>query len=121
MSYERITCPRCRRGVPIRARRYAIHSIVPRGDIQCRMSWQLVPVTGVDEEAYETRAAIVADLACQMQDVDPLLVWDYLTAVPASELQRLLMVALAGIPLDRRIDDIFSWVHQLPVAQGRTA
>lgn len=117
MSQQRIVCPRCRRLVRVEARRYAIHSIVPRGDIQCRMSWQFVPVDGVDELAYATRAEIVADLASQLQDVDTILVWDYLTSLSGNELQRLLMVALCGIPVDRTVDDIFDWVNKLPVAR----
>ena len=53
----------------------------------------------------------------QVQDSDPQIVWDYLTALPADELQRLLMFALAGVPVDRHIDDIFGWVLELPAAR----
>ncbi|WP_268950232.1 hypothetical protein [Mycolicibacterium pulveris] len=38
--------------------------------------------------------------------------------MPANELQRLMMVALAAIPVDRRVEDMFAWVCDLPVAKG---
>ena len=118
MRYERITCPRCSREVCIREHRYAVHSITRSSGIRCRMSDQLVPATGFTPEDFETRAAIVADLAWQVQDGDPMLTWDYLTAMPADEMQRVLMVALAGIPTDRKLSEIFDWVVQLPAAKA---
>ena len=85
------------------------------------MSHKLVPASGLRPEAFETRAAIVADLAWQVHDGDPILAWDNLTAMPADELQRLLVVALAGIPTDLKVDQIWAWVRALPVAQREIA
>jgi 23S rRNA G2445 N2-methylase RlmL len=53
---------------------------------------------------------------------DPRHVWAYLTALPAAEVQRLLVFALAAIPVDRRVEDLFGWVANLPSARaGRSA
>jgi hypothetical protein len=114
--YDRITCPRCAREVCIKEGRYAIHSISERTGIRCRMTGQKIPATGTDPDSFEQRAAIVADLAWQVQDGDPLLAWDYLTTLPAWELQRLMAVALAGIRIDQTVGSIFAWVTALPAA-----
>ena len=81
------------------------------------MSQQRVAIQGCTPYDYSRRAALVCDLAAQLRDVDPSLVWDYLTCLPSGELQRLTMVALAGIDVDRPISDVFGWVEQLPVAK----
>lgn len=81
------------------------------------MTYQRVPDLLLDEQAYETRARIVADLAAQVQDMDPALVWEYLTAMPAVEVQRLLVVALAAVPVDRTLSGMFAWVNDLPDAK----
>jgi hypothetical protein len=75
------------------------------------------PITGLSEAAFESRAHLVANLACQLQDEDPAITFEYLTALPADELQRMLMVALAGIPTDQTIRSIFRWVVDLPAAR----
>lgn len=82
------------------------------------MSWQLLPVEGVSDSDYERRAVLVGELAQQVQDYSPHEVWEYLTALPGVELQRLLMVSLAAIPLDRSLNDMYRWVVDLPIAQG---
>lgn len=102
-------CMYCDRRVRVRDGRYGTHA--------CPLSGQRVPVAGHSAADYERRAWTVVDLAGQVQDEDPALVWTYLTATPADELQRLLMIALAGMPLDRSIDQTFGWVVALPVAR----
>jgi hypothetical protein len=82
------------------------------------MSNQRTPITGLTHADHERRAHTVLDLAQQVQDEDPAVVWTVLTATPADELQRLLMFALAAIPMDRSIDDIYAWVRELPVARA---
>ena len=67
---------------------------------------------------YRRRADVVLDLAHQMQDSDTAVVWDYLTAMPGDELQRLLVIALAAIDIDQPVDRIFGWVYDLPVARA---
>jgi hypothetical protein len=81
------------------------------------MTGQLVPTAGDRPDEYEHRADLVADLAWQVQDADPHQVWDYLTGIDQGELQRLLMVALAVVPVDATVDETFAWVNDLPVAQ----
>ncbi len=80
------------------------------------MSRQLIPPTGLADAAFHQRAVIVTDLAMQVQDSDPAVVWDYLTCLSAVELQRMLMVALAAVRCDGRLEDIFGWVCELPAA-----
>lgn len=120
--YERVTCLRCGRVVCVRHGRYAIHRSEHAKLGRCRMSGQLIPVTGMTDHDHERRAHLVADLAWQVQDEDPRHVWAYLTALPAAEVQRLLVFALAAIPVDRRVEDLFGWVANLPSARaGRSA
>jgi hypothetical protein len=85
------------------------------------MSRQIAAPTGTTEWDMELRARLVTDLAQQVQDYNPLDVFDHLTALSAAELQRLLMVALAGLPLERTLTEMFRWVVDLPVAKAVTA
>ncbi|BBY78898.1 hypothetical protein MPUL_00560 [Mycolicibacterium pulveris] len=113
------SCPYCGRMVSTKNNRFKFHSRRRKAAYdQCPMSFQRVPITGETPTAYVSRAHLVADLAQQVQDEDPAVVWTYLTALPANELQRLMMVALAAIPVDRRVEDMFAWVCDLPVAKG---
>ena len=83
----------------------------------CSMSGQHQPITGHAPTDYVSRAYLIADLAEQVQDRDTTVAWEYLTALPANELQRMLMLALAAIPIEgRSVDDIWQWVAELPVA-----
>jgi hypothetical protein len=77
----------------------------------------LVTINGGEAIHYRRRADLVCELATQLRDTDPNGVWDYLTATPASELQRLLMIALAGIDVDKPVTDVFGWVLDLPTAR----
>lgn len=87
------------------------------GDRYCPMSDQHRVVTGHDSMAHRKRAHQVADLAEQVRDRDPHVVWSVLTTIPADELQRLLMVALAAIDTeDKTLDEVFPWVVELPSA-----
>ena len=113
-----VTCPRCDRAISAHCGRYALHSPTPDGDDHCSMSKQLMPVAGGKPIDYYRRATLVTDLASQIQDSDPAIVWDYLTATPADEVQRLLVIALAAINIDQPIDRIFGWVYDLPVAKA---
>ncbi len=81
------------------------------------MSKQPVIPTGTTDRDYERRANIITDLACQIRDYDTAIVWDYLTATPAVELQRMLMVALAAVPVDKTLRETFGWVCELPIAK----
>lgn len=107
-------CPFCGKTVRAKSNTFDHHS--SSGRVTCPLSYQGVPRTGFTEADWEDRAKIVANLAWQLRECDPVLTWTYLTSLPADELQRLLMVALAGIPVDLRLSDIFRWVTQLPVA-----
>jgi hypothetical protein len=107
-------CPLCDRTMSTYDGRFCRHR---HGEDYCRMSNQHVAITGVTPTDYLSRAHLVADLAFQVQDSDPAIVWDYLTALPGAELQRLTMIALAGIPVDKTVPQIFSWVSELPIAR----
>lgn len=108
-------CPRCARGdVPVKQGRFRLHSNTFGC---CPMSEMPVPASGVAGADYERRAATVAELAFLVQDRDPAVVWEWLTAVPAVELQRLLVVALAAIDADKPVSELWGWVAQLPSAR----
>ena len=85
------------------------------------MSDRRVPITGTDDQDYLNRANLLAELAGQVQDEDPHATWDYLTTLPAVELQRLLQLALAAIPVDRKPSELFAWVYDLPASQQQEA
>lgn len=109
-------CPRCMRHVSTDYDRYAVHSPTPGSDTYCPMSKQRTPITGMTDRDMMARANLLCSLACQVRDEDPRIVWDYLTTMPAVELQRMLQLALAAIPVDRKLHDVFDWVAELPVA-----
>lgn len=110
-------CPRCNRTLSTSNGRFGFHSTEPYGDEQCTLSRQHAPIIGDTPAAYVSRAHLVTDLAAQVQDCDPATVWEYLTALPAAELQRLTMIALAAVPIDQSVPEIFSWVTELPIAR----
>jgi hypothetical protein len=108
-------CPRCNRAVSTSNARFGRHNAAD-GTV-CRLTDQHTPIVGVTPTDYLRRAHLVADLASQVQDADPSVVWDFLTALPAAEVQRLAVIALAGIRLDQTVPEIFAWVTDLPVAR----
>jgi hypothetical protein len=97
--------------------RYVLHNTGEQGDM-CPMTNMHLPITGDSPTAYVSRARLVANLAEEVQDADPSVVWDYLTALSGNELQRLTMIALAAVPVDQTVEDIFGWVCELPVAKA---
>jgi hypothetical protein len=110
-------CPRCNRTVMTCWHRYSRHGVTPDSADYCLMSERRVPITGTADQDYLNRANLLAELAGQVQDDDPHQTWDYLTTLPAVELQRLLQLALAAIPVDRKPTELFGWVLDLPAAQ----
>lgn len=111
-----VTCPRCTHTGQHRNHRFRIHEI-PGTNETCPLSLQLLPPAGETPGAYLSRARLVADLAVQLQDADPNTVWQYLTAISGAELQRIAMLALAAIPVDRTLNEIWAWVTELPAAK----
>lgn len=110
-------CPQCGRDIGLYCGRFAGHSTTGIRNNTCRMSDQYPPTNGTTDDDYEHRAKIIADLAYQIQDCDPGIVWDYLTSISALELQRLLMLSLAAINTDQSVGEMFGWVTQLPAAR----
>lgn len=113
-------CPRCDRAIATDCGRYKLHSLEAGSGDTCPLSGQHIPITGHTNTDYLSRAYLVADLADQVQDRDTSVVWTILTALPAAELQRLLMIALAAVPTDKTIDELFGWVAALPKARLET-
>lgn len=105
-------CPRCGATAPVKNGRFRLH-----GAPYCPLSEMPVPATGTGEVDFHRRAHIVAELAGMQRDYDPATVWDYATAVDACELQRLLMVALAAIDVEKTVDELWGWVAGLPAAR----
>lgn len=110
------TCPRCNRTVATSNSMYVQHNIA--AEEICPLSKRRVPYQSHQQSAadYVGRAHIVANLAAMVQDEDPAVAWDYLTALPADELQRVAMLALAGIRIDQTVGEMYAWVADLPVA-----
>lgn len=110
-------CPHCNRSVRTYDVYYCQHSGGDGLGHPCPLSRRRIPIEGVSDTAYDSRAFLVANLASQVQDEDPAVAWEYLTVLPADELRRLLQIALAAIPLDRTVDQIWAWVNALPAAK----
>lgn len=115
-------CPYCGRTIQVVKGQFRPHSTVQgRPGDTCPMTREHVPITGYDDESYARRADLIGHLAWRMKDEDPAQIWTYLTALPAAEMQRLLMIALAAIPTDSPISDLFDWIYRLPVAREEFA
>ncbi|MDH6199237.1 hypothetical protein M2272_005905 [Mycobacterium frederiksbergense] len=110
-------CPACGRHVTAESGRFTVHSATGAKGETCHLSRERTPITGTTERDYERRADLIGHLAWRLKDEDPRKVRDYLTAMPAVELQRMLMLALAAVPVDRSIDEVFGWVCDLPEAR----
>lgn len=112
-------CPYCGRLVDFLGSKFRLHNVTPDAyrSETCPLSNQRGPITGLSFEAHEERAKLLADLAAQVQDADPSVVWQYLTCLDGAELQRLLMFALAALPIDQTVTDMWGWCAQLPVAR----
>lgn len=119
------SCPYCGRATGGKDGRWTAHllpgvehsytEVASIGDRYCPMSEQYRAVDGTGFDDHRRRANQVCDLATQVRDADPSVVWSVLTTIPAAELQRLLMVALAGIDVEgRTVDDVYEWVRELP-------
>lgn len=117
----KVPCPYCGRTISTRDNRWAVHGITYDSTDYCPLSQQPVPITGTEPRDFVRRANIVTSLAFQLQDEDPHLIWNYLTATPAAELQRLLMVALAAIDTNKTMSDLYGWVYDLPAANKGVA
>lgn len=113
MISERVRCPHCGRIIGSHSRRYSRHLY---GDDYCPLSEQPLPAGGFDPRAYTQRARTVTTLAAQLRDLDPQLVYDYLNAQTRHELIQLAAVAIAAIPTDHCLTDVFAWVTDLPEA-----
>ncbi|CNN64717.1 Uncharacterised protein [Mycobacterium tuberculosis] len=57
------------------------------------------------------------NLAEQIRDDDPALVWRYLKTLDAERLTTLAMVSIAAVPSGSDLQTTFGWVMELPVAR----
>lgn len=112
-----VQCPRCGQSVSADKGCYATHSTSPHNNTLCRMSKQHLPIDGDTPTAHYSRAVLVGNLAAQLRDEDPAVVWDYLETLSGWELQRIAMIALAAVPVESPISEIFDWVTELPGAR----
>lgn len=113
------TCPGCGRDVYAYNKRFSRHPATrwDRGQGDCFMSDQHIPIEGHTDAELEERCRVVLDLAMQVQDMDVSIVWNVITAMNSRQLQELLMIALAAVPFeDKRIEDVWAWVTTLPDA-----
>lgn len=113
------TCHHCKRPTATtNGRRYLPHRMIANTGDNCPMEYQIAPIRGRDAEAHEQRIDLVLDLAHQIQDADPTLVWTYLASVPADELKLLMMAALCGLDIGSKSrHELFGWLGELPAAR----
>lgn len=123
IAAERTPCPYCGRSVRVDDKgKFRPHGMVAgERNNTCTMSGEHVPITGHSDTDYIARAHLVAGLAWRIKDEDPQRVWNYLTVLPPEELQRLLVLALAAVPVDQTVEDMFAWVCDLPAARAAEA
>ena len=116
-------CPYCGRDVTVFGGRFTPHNTngVLRNGTPCPLSSQRVPITGLSDRDHAARAELITQLAFQVQDMDPTLVWDYLTCLDGAEIQRLLMFSLAALDIDKTVHELWDWVTALPVARLEAA
>lgn len=86
------------------------HGVTPNSSDICIMSGRKPPIEGTSPTAMVRRAQLVCELACELRDYDPRDVWDYLTCLPAVEIQRMLVIALAAVDVDKPLGELFAWV-----------
>lgn len=111
----KIKCPYCLRDVSGNSNRYTNHWLSDR-EQYCPLSSQPIPPVGMGESEHRRRASIACQLAAQLRDQDPAITHAYLAVQERTELERLTVAALAAIPIDRPMSDIYEWVIGLPVA-----
>lgn len=109
-------CPHCGRPCTIRNHRYSRHHNTA-GDY-CLLADLPAPANGTTPDDYQRRATIVTHLAALLRDQDPAHIHAWLHTQPRHELVRLMVVALAAIPIQQRLTDIYQWIYQLPAARS---
>lgn len=62
------------------------------------------------QQHLEGVATQAMNLAVMMRDEDPQLVWDVLTRLDDHQVRELAAVALAGLPVEGRVSEVFEWV-----------
>lgn len=120
---ERAQCPYCGRNVRVEDKgTFRTHATVAGArNNTCPMAGEHVPISGHTDVDYIARAHLVSKLAWRIKDEDPQRVWNYLTVLPPEELQRMLVLALAAVPVDQTVEDMFAWVCDLPAAREAEA
>lgn len=114
-------CPHCERTVSTDNQRFVRHATVKGASDYCPMSRQHIPITGDTAADFLARAYLLGDLAQQVQDRDITVVWTVLEHMPKEELQRMLQLALAALPIEQTVEELFAWVCELPVAKAASA
>lgn len=112
----KVDCPCCGKTIGLRNHHYNTHHVTS-GTHYCPLSGQPATSCGEQPEDYRTRAATVCYLAAQLRDRDPALTYSWLCATERDELIRLMIVALAAVPVDKPASQIFGWVTALPAAR----
>lgn len=109
-----VECPECGRVLDTHNGRYITHSMWALGP-ECPLSRTVVSAAVWAEAPHVARAQTVLHLASLLRDEDPAWVWAHVERTEPAELRRMLMTALAAIPVDQRTrDQLFEWVKELP-------
>lgn len=66
----------------------------------------------------EQTAALAVELVGSLRDENPHVCWSALSRLDRRQLQELAVVALAAIPVDATLAELFGWVLDLPCASG---
>ena len=107
MKRKFVTCPGCKQMVVSINSRYDTHHGGPESRY-CFMSGMPEPVEGRTDADMVKRAQVVACLAHEVHDSDPLAVWQYLSSVQPVFVRELLMIALAGLEVEgKRVSEIW--------------
>jgi hypothetical protein len=110
-----VECPGCGRIIATKNGRLARHAddTLLR---ECTMSQKTTPA--IDRAAQLVKTArTVLNLAEQIRDDDPSLVWKYLSSLGRDRLQTLAAVALTAVPPGNSLETAYRWVMDLPAAR----
>lgn len=109
-----VECPGCGRMRDTNNGHFVRHADV---SIMRECPWSQKPIPRNRSHELARAARTVLNLADQIRDDDPALVWRYLQNLEPAKLRELAMVAIAAVDPGQAIDEAFGWVMELPAAR----
>jgi hypothetical protein len=112
-----VECPQCGRVTQTVRRRYARHSTEKLGPL-CDMSGELVSEDVIEYSRNLHRVDVVLHWAQMLREEDPAALHSWIRHTDRAELEKLLCIALAGVPIDKPKSEVFGWVLAMEKGVG---